>query len=188
MAKIKRCITIDGKKRWIQANSEQEYAEKVSDLLSDKPETGNKHPFSEYALNWFETYSRPNIESVTALTYKRQITNYLNPAFGDMAIEDITTDEIQRLFNSMKTAKASKEKVKGVLNQILEAAKDDKIISNNPLQSRRLRITGAASKTTKPYSVEQMQYLIEHIPMLRSPQTALIWRYRHYTLCALKKF
>jgi hypothetical protein len=28
--------------------------------------------FSDCALTWFETYSKPNIETVTATTYKRQ--------------------------------------------------------------------------------------------------------------------
>lgn len=80
-----------------------------------------------------------------------------------MAIEDITTDEVQCLFNSMDTAKATKDKVKIVLNQILEAARDDKLIADNPLKSKRLRITGTASKATQPYSVEQMRYLVQHI-------------------------
>lgn len=69
----------------------------------------------------------------------------------------------------MDTAKATKVKVKIVLNQILEAAKDDKLITDNPLNSRRLRITGTSSKATQPYSVEQMRFLIQHIEDTRNP-------------------
>ena len=168
-SKINRTVTIDGVKRWIHANTEQEYADKLVKMLDRRiPETG-KHPFSEYALNWFEVYSKPNVETVTATTYKRQLTRYLFPAFGDMAVEDITTDEVQRLFNSMDTAKATKDKVKIVLNQILEAAKDDKLISDNPMKSKRLRITGTASKATQPYSVEEMRYLVQHIGDIQNP-------------------
>lgn len=106
---------------------------------------------------------------MTATTYRRQLTRYLIPAFEGLAIEDITTDEVQRLFNSMDTAKATKAKVKVVLNQILEAAKDDKLITDNPLNSKRLRITGPSSKATLPYSVEQMRFLIQHIEDIRNP-------------------
>ncbi len=167
--KINRTVMVNGAKRWIHANSEQEYCDKLAKLFCGEPQSKARHLFSEYALNWFETYSKPNIETVTATTYKRQLTRYLLPAFEGMAVEDITTDEVQRLFNSMDTAKATKDKVKIVLNQILEAAKDDKLIADNPLKSKRLRITGTASKATQPYSVEQMRYLVQHIPDIQNP-------------------
>lgn len=167
--KINRTIMIGGVKRWIHANTEQEYADKLMKLLDSKPPETGKHPFSEYAWNWFEVYSRPNIETATATTYKRQLTRYLLPAFEGIAVEDITTDEVQRLFNSMDRAKATKDKVKIVLNQILEAAKDDKLIADNPLKSKRLRIAGTASKATQPYSVEQMRYHVQHIPDIQNP-------------------
>lgn len=73
-------------------------------------------------MTWFETYSKPNIETVTATTYKRQLTGHILPAFEGLAVEDITTDDVQRLFNSMTGAKTSKDKTKMVLNQILDAA------------------------------------------------------------------
>ncbi len=167
--KINRTVTVDGIKRWIHANSEQEYADKLLKLFDRKPPETSKHPFSEYAWNWFELYSKPNVETATAITYRRQLTRYLLPTFGGVAIEDITTDAIQRLFNSMDKAKATKDKVKIVLNQILEAAKEDKLITDNPLKSKRLRITGTASKATEPYSLEQMHYLVQHIPDIRQP-------------------
>ena len=167
--KINRTIMIGGVKRWIHANTEQEYADKLMKLLDSKPPETGKHPFSEYAWNWFEVYSRPNIETATATTYKRQLTRYLLPAFEGIAVEDITTDEVQRLLNSMDRAKATKDKVKIVLNQILEAAKDDKLIADNPLKSKRLRIAGTASKATQPYSVEQMRYHVQHIPDIQNP-------------------
>ena len=167
--KINRTVTIHGVKRWIHAHSEQEYADKLAKLFLGDSHEQPKHPFSDYAWNWLETYAEPNIATVTATTYRRQLKRYLIPAFGEVPVEDISTDAIQNLFNSMDTAKATKEKVKVVLNQILEAAKDDKLITDNPLKSKRLRITGSASKATPPYTVEQMRYLIQHIPDIRQP-------------------
>lgn len=167
--KINRAVTVDGVKRWIRADTEQEYADKLIKLFSGRQYEKEKHLFSEYAWNWYEVYSKPNIEAATATTYKRQLDLYLIPAFGDMAVEDITTDDIQQLFNGMETSKATKDKVKTVLLQILESAKDDKIICDNPLKSKRIRITGAASKATVPYSVEQMQYLVHHMDDIRQP-------------------
>lgn len=80
---------IAGEKRWITASSMQEFADKVAKLLST-PQSAGRHPFGDYAWNWFHTYSKPNIETVTATTYERQIRLYLIPAFDGMNVEEIT--------------------------------------------------------------------------------------------------
>lgn len=91
------------------------------------------------------------------------------PAFDGIAIEDITTDDIQRLFNGIAGAKATKEKAKMVLNQIFDAAVEDDLLPKNPLKSKRIKITGTASKATQPYTVEQMRYLVQHIRDIKDP-------------------
>lgn len=171
MAKITRTVTINGAKHWIRANTEQEYADKLLKLTgapSTAPEPV-KHLFADYAMTWFETYSKPNIETVTATTYKRQLTLHLLPAFDGLAVEDITTDDVQRLFNGMTGSKATKDKAKMVLNQILDAAVEDGLIVKNPLKSKRIKITGKASQATLPYSVEQMRFLVQHIGDIKDP-------------------
>ena len=167
--KINRTVIIHGERKWVHANSEQEYAEKLAKLFgTEKIQEPSKHIFSEYAENWFRVYSLPNIETVTATTYRRQMSLHLFPAFGDIAIEDLTTDDIQRLFNSMTGTKATKQKAKMVLNMIMEAAMEDGLIQRNPLKSKRLKITGEASKVTKEYSVEQMRFLVQNLDKIQN--------------------
>lgn len=171
MAKITRTVTINGIKHWIRASTEQDYAEKLLKLVSSQntAQQNGKHLFADYAMTWFETYSRPNVETVTATTYKRQLTCHLLPAFEGLSVEDITTDDVQRLFNGMTGSKATKDKAKMVLNQILDAAMEDGLISKNPLQSKRIKITGKAGQATVPYSVEQMRFLVQHINDIKDP-------------------
>lgn len=166
--KINQSVMIHGTRHWIRANSIQEFTDKVV-ILASNVHKQEKHPFDDYALNWFEVYSKPNIETVTAATYKRQLTRYLLPAFDGLAVEDIATDHVQRLFNGMDTAKATKYKVREVLNQILNMAVEDKLLDQNPLKSKRIKITGKASQETPPYSVEQMRYLVQHIGDIKNP-------------------
>lgn len=166
--KINQYVMIGGEKRWIRANSMQEFTDKVAKLLGT-PQENKKHSFADYAWNWYNTYSKPNVETATATTYKRQLTLHILPVLGNLAVEDITTDDIQRLFNGMKGAKATKDKAKIVLNQILDAAVEDNLISKNPLKSKRVKIKGKASKATPPYSVEQMRYLVQHIGDIQDP-------------------
>ena len=171
MAKITRTVTLNGVKHWIRANTEQEYADKLLKLVGSQgtAQEHGKHLFADYAMTWFETYSKPNIETVTATTYKRQLTLHLLPAFDGLTVEDMTTDDVQRLFNGMTGSKATKDKAKMVLNQILDAAVEDGLIAKSPLKSKRIKITGKASQATVPYSVEQMRYLVQHINNIKDP-------------------
>lgn len=166
-SKINQPIIINGEKRWITANTMQEFTDKVIKLTGGTQ--AGKHLFADYAWNWYNTYSKPNVETATATTYKRQLTLHLCPAFDGLAVEDITTDDVQRLFNGMAGAKTTKDKARMVLNQIMDAAVEDKLITQNPVKSRRVKITGKASKATPPYSVEQMRFLVQHIVDIRNP-------------------
>lgn len=168
--KINRTVVIDGVKRWIHANSEQEYADKLAKLFCKEPQNTIKHQFSDYAWNWFETYSRPNIATATIRLYNQLLRCHINPTLGDIAVEDITVDDVRRMFNNMETGKETKMKAKRLLNQVLNAAIDDGFIAKSPLKSKRIKITGAESKTTEVYSVEQMQYLVQHIGDIKLAQ------------------
>lgn len=173
MAKINRAVTINGVKHWIRANTEQEYADKLIGLsrggsMAVSPSV-SAHKFSDYAWNWFNVFSKPNVETATAATYERQLTLHLIPFLGDKNIEDIYVDDLQMLFNGISGAKATKQKVKLVLNMVLDMAVEDGIIAKNPLQSKRLKITGSSSKVTQEYSVDQMRYLISHIKDVKNP-------------------
>lgn len=166
--RINQAVMINGKRHWIIAKTAQEFADKVANLLASGVQQKGKHPFDEYAWNWFNTYSLPNIATVTAVTYRRQIEKYLIPAFADLSVEEISSDHVQQLFNKMHVAKATKDKARMVLNQILEAALEDKLIDVNPVKSRKVKVKGTASKPTEPYSVEQMRYLAKHLPDIRN--------------------
>lgn len=169
-AKINRTVMIDGQKRWIHANTEQEYAEKLLKLYSGEKPPAKLHDFAEYARTWFEVYSRPNVETATATTYKRQIDLYLAPHFKDIAVEQITVDDVQRLFNGMSGTKATKDKTKIVLSMILDSAVEDRLLERNPVKSKRLKITGKASTTTEPYSVEEMRYMTGNLGRIKAAE------------------
>ena len=177
--KIRRPIIINGERRWISAASEQEYAEKCAKALMEthvidtqtKAVNRKKHVFRDYAYRWFEVFSKPNIEDVTAITYERQLKLHICPVLGEKNVEDITPLDVQAMFNRMGNAsKETKNKAKIVLNMILEQAVEDELLRRNPLASKSIRINGASSKPTETYSVEQMRYLVQHIEQVQKPQ------------------
>lgn len=169
--KIRRSYTINGVKHWVSGDSEQEIIEQVLSLFASNTRTESipvKHNFGQYAENWFEKYSRPNISTVTAQTYQRQLRNYILPHLGHLDAEDITLDDVQVLFNNMHGKRETKVKCKNVLNMIFKLAVEEGIMKRNLLESTSFRLKGAASEETIPYSVEEMCYLIQHIPCLTS--------------------
>lgn len=173
--KIRRPIMINGVKQWISADSEQEYAEKLlkafgqEDIHSPIKE---KHSFEEYAWQWYEIFSKPNVSYVTSVTYQRQLKHHIFPSLKGKTVEEITVTDIQAVFNSMGSdvTKATKNKVRTVLNMIFNQALDDGLIEKNPLSSHNLRVKGKASTATEPYSVENMKYLVNHIEYLSHEQ------------------
>lgn len=172
--KIRREIVINGVKRWVTGNSEQEYAENLIKALSGGSVENvqfkeRKHLFQPYAQKWFEVFSRPNIEAVTATTYERQLKRHIFPVLGEMNIEDILPADVQRIFNCMDGARETKIKTKNVLNMVFQQALEDGLIQRNPLLSKSIRITGRGCKPTEPYSVAQMRFLVQHIGMIERP-------------------
>lgn len=170
--KIRRQVNINGEKKWISGNTEQEYAENIAREWNKVPEISceeHKHEFRTYAQKWFEVFSKPNVEVVTTITYQQQLNKHIYPVLAGMNMEDILPADVQRVLNSIEGARESKCKVKNILNMIFEQAMDDHLIQRNPMCSRSIRITGRASKPTEPYSVAQMRFLIQNIARVQKP-------------------
>jgi integrase len=173
--RIKRRVSVNGTDVWVTANTEQELIQKIFQLGQNTKQqpvgcpTAVKHNFEEFAQKWFETYNKPNIEAVSAITNERQLTRYIYPAFGHMNIEDITSTDVQKLFTSMGStlARATKDKVKHVLNMIFDYALAEDIILKNPLASKSIRVTGKPEEKTPAYSVQEMQYFVQNIDRVK---------------------
>lgn len=164
--KIRREITVNGARIWVTADTEQEYADKITRLSgnTERP-TRSQHNFTQYAYRWFNVFSWPNVEEVTAITYKRQLDLHILPVIGDKAIEDVTVQDVQEIFNAMGeyASQQTKNKCKMVLNQIFKMAVEDRIIPFNPLSSTSLRIKGPSAVSIEPYSVAEMRYFAAHL-------------------------
>lgn len=169
VSRIRRRVTVNGRQIWVTANTEQEYAENLMRAMGAK-EPPKKHIFSQYADEWFRTYSKPNVETATAVTYERQLRLHLKPFFGKKFVEDISSKDVQEFFSSMSGAKETKMKVRMVLNMIFGKAEEDGVIQRNPLRSRSVRIQGRNPKETEPYSVEQMRFIVSRIGLVKKAE------------------
>lgn len=170
--KIRREVMINGAKVWVTADTEQEYVDKVAKLLGAPGRSyTEKHSFADLAYRWFEVFSKPNVEEVTAITYKRQLDRHILPVLGNIAVEDITPDDVQRVFNRMgeEASQQTKNKCKNVLNQVFKMAVESRFITLNPLQSATIRIKGPSAVSVEPYSVAEMRFFAASIDEIPDP-------------------
>ena len=163
--KIRRSVTIDGKQKWITADTEQEYAEKLLEMTSTKPKRIKTLSFQNYAENWFSVFCEPNVATVTSINYHRLLVNCVYPIIGPTDMSLIGPMRIQEVFNSLgkTSSQETKNKIRNVLNQIFKMAEEDRIIDRNPMQSARLKIKGTASVETEPYTIEEMRYMAARV-------------------------
>lgn len=169
--KIRREVVIDGKKVWVTANTEQEYADKLVSLTRISTACSKQIKFEDFANEWYETFSKPNVAFSTAVNYKRQLDLHINPVIGSMNVASINSTHIQQVFNRMGNDKTleTKKKTKNVMNQIFKMAVEKGIITTNPLDSISLKIKGLPSTETEPYSVDEMRYMAAHLRDISNP-------------------
>ena len=114
-----------------------------------------KYTVAEWVRPWFDTYSKPAIREQTAYYYNNYIEKHIVPGIGDIKLDKLTTLEIQRFYNELKTSGRvqryahielkdkglSNRFIRGVhqvLNQALEQAVSERLIVTNPASGCRL--------------------------------------------------
>lgn len=118
---------------------------RISQFLEQRPVAANglqqphsKILFKDYVMQWFELY-KTGVKATTKADYLYIIRRYLIPAFGDKHLYEVTTADIQTLFNQWKSiAKSSINKMEIVLSQVFRSALKDKLILENPVDRERL--------------------------------------------------
>ncbi len=173
-AKIRRHVQINGQDRWISADSEQDYADQLLRLMTPATTLAapcGKHNLKDFMNSWFMSFcynhSDPNVS--TNQTNARALRLYVYPLLGEKNVEDITAADVQQMINSIGGAKESKKKPLGLLKRMLDYAVDQRIIPNNPAKSSSIKLTGNASRTTEPYTVDQMRYFIANLGRISNP-------------------
>lgn len=77
---------------------------------------------SEWLNEWLELYL-PNIEKTTRIGYKTKINNYLIPALGDIYLQSLRTEHVQKLINDMMARDLSPKNIRDTYNNINAAMK-----------------------------------------------------------------
>ena len=167
-SRIKAKITINGQTQWVCGESAQKLADNILGL-TQQPEVVDAVTFSEYASKYFTLYkTNGSIEMNTLVGYRSYMKNHLEPFFGNMPINKISVDDVQRYINQKAPELASKtiKEHLNLLRPIFDAAIEDGLIVKNPCSSSRIKIIGQKSKRVLAYTEEEYKQLETLLPFL----------------------
>ena len=153
MAKrIQQRAVINGKTKWLSGETQQDifdaYLQCVIDagivVLPSSRQSIIRLPaenlFETRAWKWYNLYKVGKVRAKTLANYEGYLKKHLLPYFGQCDISAITIDNVQEFMNSKAAySKKTIEELLLTLGMILNAAKEDGLISINPAKSKRLR-------------------------------------------------
>lgn len=123
----------------------------VDQQKAAKQKRAGAERFAPYALRWLETRTvkgRP-LKPRTREHYRKLLTDYLIPAFGNKEVRDITMESVDRWYaRTLKDKPTMRAHAYSLLRTILETARTrDRIIDVNPCL---VRGGGTVSRKVKP--------------------------------------
>lgn len=120
--------------------------------------------FRAYAEKWFETYKAPNLKPTTCKGYISNMRKHLYPFFGEMRLDEITTDRVQQFLNEKEPLARSTVHTMFVLfGEVMNSAYEDKLIPADPSKSKRITIPSKGRKERASLTPEQLRSVIQGI-------------------------
>lgn len=90
-------------RRSVYGNSFKECNDKLNEVLNsiakDSYIEPSKLPLVSWLTEWLETYSQNGIKSSTYRNYETYINRHIAPYFGDLPLQSLTPDQLQRFVN-----------------------------------------------------------------------------------------
>lgn len=146
-------LTLDGKVKYIYANSLNELKEKKIDYIRCDLST-RKVNFDSYAYNWYKTY-KSNLEYNT----KKMYLSIINKINLNKDISKITTLDITNILEPLKEKPRTYNLTLLTIKQIFECALDEGLINRNI--THKLKPIKSLKKEKQPLTLEQVK-LIEY--------------------------
>ena len=120
--------------------------------------------FREYVPKWFATFKEYQLKPNTIKGYRSNFRRHIFPFFGDMKLDEITTDDIQRFLNEKEyLARNTVHTMLILVGEVLESAYEDKLIPTDPSKSKRIAIVSKRKKERDALKPEQLKAIIEGI-------------------------
>lgn len=183
-------LTGKPKRKFIYGKTQQEVADKLLDLRSQKKAGTYADPgkltVGEWVDTWLNDYMKNSLRQTTFESYKVQVDKHINPAIGHIKLKDLETSDLQRLYNAkLERGRADKKKnekgemvaregglspksvryIHGVINGALEQAIKEHKITINP--AKAVKLPRNPKKEMKTLSREDVAVFLKHAKKYR---------------------
>jgi len=170
------------KKRYVlgPATMGEREAEKVRDeflrpLNQGLVNIGSATKLEDYMESAYKPVTLPTLAKTTQNRYLSVYKNYLQPAFGEMCLRDISQLTVQRYISGMaesKLSQESKDKVRDVLSSILGSAVSYGLLVKNPVVGVKLPVP-KTGRRNKPF-ITQQQFAVL-VEMIAEPYATMLY-------------
>lgn len=159
---------IDGKRYLIHGKTIAEVQKQVTDLkyrlahglFVDK----KKITFGEWFNTWMKEYKEGRIKAGTLAAYQKYYNGCIKERFGNVYINDIRGEHVQRLYNDLvkeEYAVSSIKVVSAVLNGCFSQAMKNGLIERNPINAATLP-RQTEKKSRQALTKEQQELFMEY--------------------------
>lgn len=156
----------DGNRISLYAKTIDELCEKIEETkeqIENKSFCITTPTVKEYCEKWLLMQSA-NVRETTLTDYKSKVKNYIIKPLGDKHIADVTLDDIRMALIPASKKSASVYKSVNVLYKcIFTAAKESKVIKNNPTTNLSSKGGGIPQEDKIPLTDEQVERLLDAI-------------------------
>lgn len=161
-----RIKTPDGKRIALYAKTVDELCEKIEELkeqIDNNTFCSSTPTVREYCEKWLLMQSA-NVRQTTLTDYTSKIKNYIIKPLGNMHIADVTLDDIRMALIPASKKSASVYKSVNILFKcIFTAAKESRVIKNNPTTKLSAKGGGIPQMDKIPLTDEQVDRLLDAI-------------------------
>lgn len=138
----------DGTSKLVYGKTQAEVKDKVKTIQREWDAglvIGDSTTVGEWAVQWFDTY-KTDIRKATRESYAYVYNQYILPAIGRLALQDVRPTHCQQVMLSVsKKSESLQSKVRIVLRQLFKTARQNRLITFDPTEGLKI-----AHKATPP--------------------------------------
>ena len=116
---------------------------------------------SEWLDEWVDMYL-PNIAETTKIGYKTKIKNYIKPALGDIYLQSLRAEHVQKMVNDMIARDLSPKNIRDTYNNINAAMKKAVILRMVPFNPcEGVELPKLKRYKAKVYDIKMIHHLLD---------------------------
>ena len=158
-------FTFEGKRYYVrsaksQREADRKAAERLFELKNNRVILSPETTVTKYADHWYETFVEGQVSDPVAKQRKARITTYLLPECGHMRLKDVRRSNLQKVLNTPEDmSRDFYVKLRAVIKNLFECAKDDRLILENPAD--KLELPDSENGSNRSLAPQERQ-AVEH--------------------------